>query len=132
MSLYALDANSISAARVMQQSELPLVITPLCEVELINALQLRVFRREITAQQGSAAADLFTRDLQSGVFAVKPLTISVFERAKKIARKRTAALGTRSLDLLHVASALVVHAERIYSFDHEQQKLARLEGLKIW
>jgi predicted nucleic acid-binding protein len=41
----------------------------------------------------------------------------------------SASADTRSLDVLHVASALVLHAETFYTFDEKQRKLAKAEGL---
>jgi predicted nucleic acid-binding protein len=64
------------------------------------------------------------------VFTVRALTGDIFERAQRIARKRTSSLGTRSVDVLHVASALVIDVDKFYSFDREQIKLAKAEGLK--
>ncbi len=39
-------------------------------------------------------------------------------------------LGVRTLDSLHVACALELKAERFWTFDERQAKLARVEGLK--
>ena len=115
----------------MTRSRFPLVITPLGELELMNALQLRVFRKELDSSEVKSANAFFRHDLEIGIFTIKPLSPSIFERAKLLARKQTAALGTRTLDLLHVASALVLQADVFYSFDRQQEKLARTEGLKV-
>jgi predicted nucleic acid-binding protein len=131
VSLYTLDANSSSAAKLMTHSRLPLLITPLGELELMNALQLRVFRKELDTSEIKAANAFFRRDLEAGVFTLKPLSPGIFERAKLLARKQTATLGTRTLDLLHVASALVLQADALYTFDRQQEKLARAESLKL-
>ena len=40
-------------------------------------------------------------------------------------------LGTRSLDLLHVAAALVLDTKVFFSFDDRQRKAAASEGLKV-
>ena len=130
VSLYTLDANSAPASAYMQHARLPLRITPLGELELLNALQLRLFRRELSVAEVNAAADLFRVDLQAGVFVLKSLSIGMFERGKRISRARTASLGTRTLDVLHVASALVLRANTLCTFDHHQKALAKAEGLK--
>jgi predicted nucleic acid-binding protein len=41
-----------------------------------------------------------------------------------------ARLGNRTLDTLHVASALELKAERFWTFDDRQAKLARAAGLR--
>jgi predicted nucleic acid-binding protein len=38
-------------------------------------------------------------------------------------------MGTRARDILHVASALLLRAERILTFDDRQRQLAHAEGL---
>ena len=45
----------------------PLFFTPLHELEMTNALQLKVFSKSATAAQAAAARALVATDLQSGV-----------------------------------------------------------------
>ncbi len=40
-------------------------------------------------------------------------------------------IGTRTADLLHVAAALELGVDWLYSFDKQQRKLARAVRLKI-
>jgi len=51
VSLYSSDVNSDTAVRVMQASKGDRLITPLGELEVVNALGLRVFRKEVSAAQ---------------------------------------------------------------------------------
>jgi predicted nucleic acid-binding protein len=53
-----------------------------------------------------------------------------FERSADLARRYGAKLGVRTLDSLHVASALELKAERFWTFDERQAKLAKAVGLK--
>jgi predicted nucleic acid-binding protein len=129
VSLYTPDVHSQAAAQRIRLAPLPLVITSFCELELVNALHLRVFREELTKAQTLLARRTFQEDVDSGVFSVKPLPPGLFEKAKAIAEKYTAALGTRSLDLIHVASALLLGARSFLSFDDRQRSLAAAVGL---
>jgi predicted nucleic acid-binding protein len=131
VSLYILDVNSVPAANFMRHVRLPLLLTPLGELELAIALQLRVFRKELTPPEIKAASALFRKDLEAGILSLKPLSASTYERARQIARRRTAHLGTRTLDILHVAAALLLQADTFYTFDHDQRRLAKAEGLKV-
>ena len=131
VSLYVLDSNSALAATEMKQAKLPILLTPFGELELINAISLRLFRRELLPSKVKAAYTLLRKDIEDGVFLLKPLSASVYERAKRIARRRTPRLGTRTLDVLHVASALVLQADTFYTFDRSQGKLAKAEGLTV-
>lgn len=128
VSLYILDSNSARAAAHMKQAKLPVLLTSLGELELTNALALRLFRKEIVRSRINAAHALLRKDIEAGVLTPKPLSVAMFEKAKQIARKRTPQLGTRTLDILHVASALVLQADVFYTYDANQGKLARLEG----
>lgn len=125
-SLYVLDGNSAPAAARMKRAKLPLLITPFGELELTNAIALRLFRKELSVSQMNAAHALIR--LEDGVLMVNALPGKAFDRAKQIARRQTPRLGTRTLDVLHVASALVLQADTFYSFDTRQGKLAAAEG----
>lgn len=129
VSLYTPDANSVRAATLMKHFRQAVFLTPFGELELTNALELRIFRRELTSAEVRAAHSAFRQDLESGVFSRKPMPATVYHRAKLIASKRTARLGVRTLDILHVASALALRAETFYTFDANQRKLAEAEGL---
>jgi len=131
VSLYTPDSNSAAAAAQMKRAPLPVLLTSFGELEWTNALELRVFRKGLTAAEVRTARGAFRQDIQSGVFAVKPLPTLALERATQIAGKQTRRLGTRTLDVLHVASALVLAADTLYTFDHRQQKLAHSAGLKV-
>ncbi len=131
ISLYSLDANSAAAAQTMRVSTGERYVTVLGELEVVNALQLRVFRKELSASQVQSSLDDFERDMRDGVFLLRPLAEQAFERAHQLARQTTARLGTRTADLLHVASALQLEVDYLYSFDQQQRRLARTLGLKL-
>jgi predicted nucleic acid-binding protein len=131
VSLYVLDTNSERAAAHIQQAKFPILLTSFGELELTNAISLRLFRKELVPSKVKAAHALVQKDLMDGVLLIKPLTTGIFERATQMARRRTPQLGTRTLDILHVASALELKAEMFYTFDHNQEKLARAEGLVL-
>ena len=132
VSLYVLDTNSEIAVVHMQRTTLPILLNAFGEIELSNAISLRLFRREISAQKAKAARALFQKDIAfEGVLQIKPLTTNTFERAMRMARRRTPRLGTRTLDILHVASALELRAEFFYTFDRNQARLAKSEELPV-
>ena len=132
-SLYTLDANSTLAARKMQaQPGAIFFLSDLAELELMNALEQRLVRKELRAGHVQSAQLAFRGDLEQGVFQRKPVEIgAVYERALRLSRKWTSTLGTRTLDILHVAMALELGADRFYTFDRQQSKLAVAEELKV-
>ena len=131
VSLYVLDANSALVAEQMRAAKLPILLTHLGELELANALYLRLSRKELAPSKVKAAHTLFTKDIADGIYQLKPLLPTTFERAKLIARTQTPRLGTRTLDVLHVASALILQADIFYTCDRNQGKLAEAEGLTV-
>jgi predicted nucleic acid-binding protein len=131
VSLYVLDGNSARAAARIKSAGLPILLTLFNEVEITSAFYLRLFRKEIDPSQIRAAKSLFLEDIENGIFDIRPLSSAVFDRAKVLAEKHTLRLGTRTLDVLHVASALVLKADTFYTFDLNQGKLAKAEGLVV-
>jgi predicted nucleic acid-binding protein len=131
VSLYVLDANSARAAEKMKQVRFPVFLTPLSELELTNAILLRLFRRELVASRIKSALALIRADVENGIFLQRPMPPGTYERAKQVARRWSSKLGTRTLDILHVASAVILRAEAFYTFDRVQEKLARAVGLKV-
>ncbi len=131
ISLYSLDTNSAAAARVMKSSTGEHLVSTLCELEVANALQLRVFRNEVSPVQARSSAAAFEKDLREGIFQLQPLTEQAFEKARQLSLENTARLGTRTADLLHVAAALDLRADRLYTFDQQQRKLAQALRLKL-
>jgi predicted nucleic acid-binding protein len=56
---------------------------------------------------------------------------AIFINAIELSKKHPASIGSRSLDILHVASALSINADRLLTLDDRQTRLATLAGLKI-
>jgi predicted nucleic acid-binding protein len=131
VSLYSPDVNSPAAAGTMQASAGERYLTSFGELELTNALELRVFRKEVSAAQARSSLKDFEQDLRNGVFQLRALPDQVFERARQLVRQNTAHLGTRTADILHVAAALELQADCFYSFDRQQRKLAQTVRLKL-
>lgn len=52
-----------------------------------------------------------------------------FELCADLAHRYGPKLGVRTLDSLHVACALELNAERFWTFDERQAKLAKAVGL---
>jgi predicted nucleic acid-binding protein len=130
VSLYSPDVHSIRAVAQMARLRGALLMTQLGELELTNALELRVFRKEATETEIRRALTKFEEHARGGVFELEAVPATVYQRARQITRKHTAVLGLRTLDILHVASALLLQAERFWTFDQRQSELARAEGMR--
>jgi predicted nucleic acid-binding protein len=131
VSLYSPDANSAAAARTMQASSADRFLTTFGELEVVNAMGLRIFRKEVSPAQAQSSRLEFEKDLRDGVFRLRELTDPILERARQLSRQTTAKLGTRAADLLHVAAALELGVDCLYTFDLHQRKLAQTLRLKL-
>jgi predicted nucleic acid-binding protein len=129
-SLFAPDANSSSAASIMKRIRPPLLTTDFAEFEFTNALNLRVFRKELRASEEQAVLLSFSRDVHAGVIRIMPISAATFAHARRIARTQTRLLGSRALDVLHVASALTLRASSFCTFDKNQARLVAALGLR--
>lgn len=92
-SLYMPDSNSMEAAIRMQRAPLPVFLSPLGELELVNALYLRLFRKEVLPQELREAYAAFRADLRNGVLVMTPLRDAVYTQSKRLAVAWTAKIG---------------------------------------
>ena len=105
-------------------------LTPFHVAEWTHAVEQQVFRRAATRTEGDQALARFQQHRESGLWMEVGMPESAFDVCPQLARRYAAKLGLRTLDTLHVASALELKAERFWTFDDRQKKLARAVGLK--
>ena len=130
-SLYAPDAHTSRAIARMKRQVLPLPFTWLHQLEFRNALRLRVFRGDITVTQRDASLNTMLADLAAGVLLVASSPLAeVMTEAERLSALHSQMLGTRTLDILHVAATLVLGLAELLTFDTRQAALAKAAGLK--
>ena len=131
-SLYAPDAHSARAISEMNRLTAPLAFTWIHQLEFRNAMRLRVFRKEINRKQRDASLNDLLADLAAGVLEHRsPELPEVMTEAERLSASHSERIGTRSLDILHVAAALVEGSRLFLTFDTRQAKLAKASGLKV-
>jgi predicted nucleic acid-binding protein len=131
VSLYSPDSNSAAATRTMRAVIGECFVTTFGELEVVNAFGLRVFRKEVSPAQAQSSLSDFEKDLEGGILRLRQVQETFFERARQLSRQTTAKLGTRSADLLHVAAAIELGVDWLYSFDEQQRRLAQALRLKL-
>ncbi len=78
------------------------------------------------------ALDKLQMNLDTGAVVIVPADWpDVHRLAETLSKRHTAARGHRSLDVLHVATALHLGAREFLTFDTNQRKLATAEKLKV-
>jgi hypothetical protein len=91
-----------------------------------------VFRRDITETEGNGAlSDLDSDVTQGRLFLADVPWRQALDRAADLSRAHTPALGTRTLDVLHVASAVVLECRTFVTYDDRQAALAKAVGLRL-
>lgn len=130
--LYVAEPGSDRVAEYARSLDHAIPFSHLHELELKNGLHLKVFRREAPAKRVMECARLIDEDYGSGVLSRPELNwFDVFRRAGILAITHTSVIGCRSLDLLHVASALILEVRRFLTFDDRQAELARAAGMDV-
>lgn len=130
-SIYNNNEHSPKALRRLRRLGRPITISVLNEYELGCALRLSEFAGEIGQGRAENYLAQFDADVREGRLELRKVDLdAVFAKAKALANKHVMAMGSRSYDMLHVASALVIGATTFVTFDRVQQKLALAEGLR--
>lgn len=131
-SLYVTDANSPKADAWRQNHPMPHHLTDFHRVELRNTFSLAVFQQRLTLAESQAAWTEIEKDLAAGLLVTQPLPWDKpLPHAEQLAALHTPTVGSRSLDVLHVAAALVLAATDFCTFDTRQGQLATAAGLKV-
>lgn len=132
VSLYHPEEKSGPLISHLRQHPLPIVFTSLHEAEFSNGLQLKLFRREATANAVAATMDALRADADIGVLRrVQPSWPAVFTDVMRLSAAHSGNLGTRTLDLLHIAAALYLQSVEFVTGDDRQSKAAAKEGLAV-
>ena len=84
----------------------------------------------MTAEKALRAHGQFVADRAANLWREAPLPENAFELCVDLARRYASKLGMRTLDTLHVACALEFKADRFWTFDERQAKLAKAQGMK--
>jgi len=113
----------------MESEAQPVFFTPFNRVEVRNALRLSRWRGNVRSAQVQTAFAHIDADLREGFLVHTAVNHSaVYRLADELSAKHA---GTRTLDLLHVASAVSLKAKTFLTFDTRQTALAKAAGLRI-
>ena len=137
-SLYRPQEHSAKADAFMARRGGPLPVSSLLLLEFRQSLRLqaRLHAKDKTKDFTRNEASQMLRDLQSDlrtkVLEIMPVDwASVHQTAEELSERYTESKGHRLADILHVATALHLGAERFLTFDANQKALAEAEGLTV-
>lgn len=129
VSLYLEDTHSKTADRLLP-SLTDCFLTPLHRAEWFHAIAQHVFRGTLTEIKAGELHRLFDLDITNGPWREVAIPEHAFALCADLARRHGAKLGMRTLDTFHVACALELKAKRFWTFDEQQAKLAKAQGLR--
>lgn len=123
------------SARVLafvKRRRAPVPTTRLIELEMETALNALAFRGAITPVELKAAKTLMAGMTTKGKFVRTGLSLDdIAVESLRLSPRLAIKTGCRTLDLMHVASALLLGCREFVSTDQRQLKAAKLAGLKI-
>jgi predicted nucleic acid-binding protein len=130
--------NSNIADMMMELQTGPLMVSELVLFEARQSARLQAFNFHHNRTKGFPAGESqrllekLTLNIQSGVLVTAEVDWRQVHRlAEKLSEQHTISDGHRTMDVLHVATALQVKATHLYTFDENQARLAKKAGLKI-
>jgi predicted nucleic acid-binding protein len=128
LKLYYPEKESPRVARLVAGQSIALLA--LHELEVSNALQLKLFRKEAKPSQVRATSALVEADVRAGVLHRPPIVWEdILLAAAALSKTYTRSTGCRSLDVLHCASAQGISAGSFVTTDARQRRLALAIGL---
>jgi predicted nucleic acid-binding protein len=133
VSLYlTTEGTSAQARKEVKRASKPILLSPLSLLEIRNALNFGINRGEITSEQRDAVLSEIDAQIEKGFFRlVDASQASIYAKAQELSNKHTPTTATRSLDLMHLAAALLSEARTFLTFDKRQTKAASAEGLVV-
>lgn len=128
IAVYLQDAHSREAYHRMATHP-TLSITPFGRAEVANAMYRQIFLKRTSTVNAGAAWQNFESDCRSSLLHSTELPEATWVGVIELARRYCPTLGVRTLDSLHVACALELKADKFWTFDDRQAKLAEAVGL---
>lgn len=131
LKLYVREEGSEFVQRCLEAQENPVPMADILRCEFLNALRLKVFWNELTDRMVDQMLALFDDRLLRGQYAVVEIDIGRRISDFRQLTAHSSTLGCRTLDVLHVATALQLGPERFITFDDRQRTLAAAAGLTV-
>jgi len=129
--LYIKEVGSEEVNALVTSQDDPLPIWFMGEAELTNALRLKVFWNELKSDQADYLLSLFRARKLKGQYYSPQLDYGDLMAIFVDLTHKTATLGCRTLDIFHVAAALMMGVDLFASFDQRQVQLAKASGLRV-
>ncbi len=132
LKLYTVEPESPQVHRFVTKRNRPIPVSELHLSEAVSAFRLKQFRKECSPTQAADAIALLESDLRSRLLCVVDMDwTTIWASCRMLAQAEAGKCGARTLDTLHVACALSLHASLFVTSDKRQSMLARICGLRV-
>ena len=119
------------AIKVATRFKESIPFTLLVELELANGIRRSLAAEIIEQRDHDTIFRQIANDEADGILIRCPLhQAEYYAKARELSKKFTPEISARSLDILHVAAALLLKATDFASFDERQRILVEKCGLK--
>jgi len=131
LKLYIREEGSAFVQETIESQDNPLPVAEVLQWEFFNALRLKVFWGEMDDATVDHLLALFDDRMRRGQYAVADIDrLRLTSDVREISR-HTGTIGSRSLDVVHVAMAFQLEVDRFVTFDDRQRTLASTVGLPV-
>ena len=130
--LYIKEKHSRETADWIRANNEAIPLTHLHDLEFTNAVHSKEYRAEIASEEARGILSRFGTHESKGIFYRPSFNwTDLFQHAMDLSNRHTCQIGSRSLDILHVAAALSMKVDKFLTFDDRQAALASLAGLNM-
>lgn len=131
LKLYVREHGSEFVQQCLEEQDQPVPIPDILRFEFLNALRLKVFWNELTDGTVDHLVALFDDRLLRGQYVVVEIDADRRISDFRNLTSHSSTVGCRTLDVLHVATALQLGPDRFITFDDRQRLLATAAGLPV-
>ncbi len=127
--LYIIENGSAYINKITAENAAPLPVWDLHIIEFHNALKLKVFRGELTEEEAEYLSSMFKERKKAGIYFTPELDRKDHTDLCLEYTNFSPKFGCRSLDIMHVAAAVLFRVDQFITFDSRQANLAKETGL---
>lgn len=136
--LYIRQSTSPKAIAYYDEFGGPFLISSLVHFEFRQSIRIQTFlyskdrTKGFPEQDADAGLEELEKNILDGAVEIVPVDWSdVHNIAERLSSQYTMSRGHRTVDILHVATALHLKARQFLTFDSNQRILAQAEGLRV-
>lgn len=132
--LYVPEPDSDYFSDLVAKTDGPILSSNVIEIEMLCAFHRREQAGDLKSEPAELLFERFLADLSANRIVTVPYGPDGVAKSRplvKLAYQQVPPLMIRSLDVIHLASALVSHMKTLVTTDPRLRELAGLTGLKV-